>query len=420
MDDCLSDLLFLPLISIHHIFIKPIMYILRITTLSALFIFLHVVCIAQPHNRSDTLFIAETNVIPAINGLSDDAAWDLVDWQPIDQIWMPYDNESGNLGQEAGLQLWEGANDFTGKFKVVWSAETNLLYFLVDIIDDVFVDGYVYNVNPNQGGGYPNYDIVEVFIDEDRSGGLHVFDGTGSVANNWGRNAENAFAYHMAVNAPNDGSVETQMHALDIAGSNWGYPNQWVADYASHFPEFALRKDGNNYIWEFSLVVHDDSYDHDNQEASVVSLEPGKVMGLSLAYCDNDQPNRSPLRRNHFFGSVEVPLGAYNDHWKDADWFGVAKLVSGQSTSTGQIDMRSRIRSMLNGSILISNIQSDYTGKVNIRIMNLLGEVMTQHILIKDDLTMNHRQSMWGYPHGVYIIEIIQGENRSAEKFGYF
>jgi hypothetical protein len=115
--------------------------------------------------------------------LNNDEAWQAVEWKPISQIWMPYNNLPSNLGQEAGLQIWEGADDFTGKFKVLWSSETNLLYFIVEITDDVFTGGYVYNENPNSGGGYPNYDIVEVFIDEDRSGGLHVFDGTGSVAN---------------------------------------------------------------------------------------------------------------------------------------------------------------------------------------------------------------------------------------------
>ena len=75
----------------------------------------------------DKKVIPETKQIPVADGLNTDFAWELTDWNPIDQIWMPYGNNPSNLGQEAGLQLWEGADDFTGKYKVVWSTETNLL-----------------------------------------------------------------------------------------------------------------------------------------------------------------------------------------------------------------------------------------------------------------------------------------------------
>ena len=35
-------------------------------------------------------------------------------------------------------------SDYFGRFKLSWSAPENLLYFLVEITDDAFVDGYVY------------------------------------------------------------------------------------------------------------------------------------------------------------------------------------------------------------------------------------------------------------------------------------
>jgi len=334
---------------------------------------------------------------------------------------MPYGNEERHLGQEAGLRLWEGPEDFTGRFRVVWSSETNMLYFLVEIIDDVFVDGYVYNQNPSQGGGYPNYDIVEVFIDEDRSGGLHVFDGTGNVGNQWGTNAENAFSYHLAANAPDDGEVQTSFHALDIAGTNWGWPNQRIADYAGHFPEFALRKDGDTYTWEFSLRVHDDTYDHNNQEASVVGLKSGKVMGLSLAYCDNDEPNRTPLRRNHFFGSAEVPLSAHNDHWKNADWFGVARLVEEPAASTGMLPADgTRIRNAIHDQILICDIFSPYSGLINVQVINMLGETIYRKTVSKESQMLQKRIQLSGFPHGIYVLDVVQGNARTTRKFGYF
>ncbi len=96
---------------------------------------------SQISQRTDTLFIIETKGIPEIDGQAEDETWSTLDWNSIDQIWMPYNNEPSNLGQEAGLQLWEGADDFTGKFKVLWSSETNLLYFLVEVTDNKFTGG---------------------------------------------------------------------------------------------------------------------------------------------------------------------------------------------------------------------------------------------------------------------------------------
>ena len=51
-------------------------------------------------------------------------------------------------------------------------------------------------------------------------------------------------------------------------------------------------------------------------------------MGLSLAYCDNDDPDENPKKRDNFFGSVWVPETANNDHWKDADGYGTIMLIS--------------------------------------------------------------------------------------------
>ncbi len=387
------------------------------TLIITMFFVFHTAVSGQVYERTDTLIIPETHTVPLIDGSVDDEAWDIGDWQPIDQIWMPYDNDPANLNQSDGLEIWDGPDDFTGRFKVVWSSETNLLYFLVEVIDDVFVDGYVYNQNPGQGGGYPNYDIVEVFIDEDRSGGLHVFDGTGNVGEQWGTNAQNAFAYHLAADAPEEGETQYEFHALDIAGTSWSNYN--IADYASHFPEFAMKRNGNTYTWEFSLIVHDDTYDPADEHASVVTLEAGKIMGLSMAYCDNDDPD--DLRRDHFFGSVYVPVEAHNDHWMQADWFGVAKLV--ETVPTGildEIQNKGSVRNYISTGILYNEINSDYNGKVRIRVFNILGREMFHETIYKNSYSVMNRLSVSGYPQGIYIIEVVQGNSRNVEKIGIY
>jgi len=164
----------------------------------------------------------------------------------------------------------------------------------------------------------PDYNIVEVFIDEDRSGGINIFD---AHSEELGYNAENAFSYHIAANAPADGGITTEKIACDIAGTDWS--DYFIPDYDTHLPEFALFKNDNHFTWEFSMRVYDDTFDQDDPDASLVVLHPGKIMGLSLAYCDNDTPG---TKRDNFFGTVQVEESRFNEHWKDADDFGIIKL----------------------------------------------------------------------------------------------
>jgi hypothetical protein len=385
------------------------MNIKNLLSFASFVIFVSSIALGQIFERTDTLFIPKTTVSPVIDGSAGDEVWDLMEWQPIDQIWMPWGNLEANLGQEAGLQIWEGTEDFTGNFKILWSEETNLLYFLVEIIDDEFVDGYVF---PN--GGYPNYDIVEIFIDEDRSGGPHVFDNTlfPGMSACPTCNAENAFSYHIAANALEDGEIQDEFVAADIAGTTWGT----IRNYASHFPEFAMVKNENTYIWEFSLIVHNDTYNHSNQEASIVNLEDGKIMGLTMAYCDNDNPFENPLRRDHFFGSVEVPLSAHNSHWINADWFGVAKLVDESTTSVDQIQEEFRTRIYAANRQLHTHITSSITGPINIRVINILGSEVFRHYEVKTIGTWNGSFQIDDLRNGIYVVEIIHGNQRRAEK----
>ncbi len=380
-----------------------------------LFIGLSMLAQGQIYYRADTLFIPETPQLPLIDA-TPDGIWDQVAWQPINQVWMPWGNQSSNLGQEGGLQLWQGANDFTGNFKVLWSSETNLLYFFVEITDNVYVDGYV-----AMAGGYHNYDIVEVFIDEDRSGGPHVFDGNlynGQTTTTCPTcNAENAFAYHIAANALADGEIQTSKHVMDMAGTTWNV----TRDYKDHLPQFAMRKNGDKYYWEFSMILHKDTYNHSNQTASVQSLQKGKILGLSMAYCDNDSKTENPLHRDHFFGSVPVPLNAHNSHWLNADWFGVAKLA-GKLDVTSVIDVESgrnpELRSFYSNGNLYTTYRSESYGIVTVRMVSVLGQEVFRATSSKSSVVLNTQYQPGPIPSGIYFVEVLQGNKRTVQKIG--
>lgn len=351
--------------------------------------FLTTTLMADSHVQDDTVKVMAISELPLIDGIGDDNCWQKCNWQSIDQVWIPY----GGAMDSA---------DFGGRYKTAWSPATNLLYFLVEIVDDVFVDGYKYDRNPSVGGGYPNYDIVEVFIDHDKSGGLHVFDGSGSTGQQWGTNAENAFSYHIATNTAQEGQVTHDKVVCDIAGQSWS--NYYIANYADHFPEFALRRLDGKFIWEFSLQVYDDTYQSSNPAGSRVTLRAGDVLGLSIAYCDNDDLYEQPKQRDNFIGSVWVPAEAYNDHWMNADYFGTIQLMGEPTGVEKQSSISPKAFAIYpnptDGLLNVNSAQVIGRGG-RIRLFNLMGQQVlevTPPARQTIQLTLSH------LPDGIYFL----------------
>ena len=117
-------------------------------------------------NPADTIFAYKARVPVLIDGSANDECWGEATWKPVDQVWIPY-----------GAKMTQG--DFQGRFKVSW--DRSYLYLLVEVIDDMLSDDH-----PVPTQNWWDDDCVEVFIDEDRSGGNHE------------RN-NNAFAYHVSL-----------------------------------------------------------------------------------------------------------------------------------------------------------------------------------------------------------------------------
>jgi len=206
---------------------------------------------------------------PVIDGLADDAAWAAAPWHGIDRIWLgpPYTSA-----------------DFHGRFKVVWTPQR--LYFLVEITDDILIDSH-----RDPLVQYWDDDCIEIFLDEDFSGGDHQYN-------------YNAFAYHV--------SLDNQ--AVDIG------TDQRPHGYADHV-ESRWRQQGNTVVWELAVKVFPDSFRDGASDNRPVLLTAGKIMGVMVAYCDNDG---SEFREN-FIGSESVPSGNKDRGWIDANIFG--KLV---------------------------------------------------------------------------------------------
>lgn len=213
--------------------------------------------------------VSHTDEPPTIDGESKETLWKLNEWLPLDQNWMggPYEHA-----------------DFNGRYKLTWNKDA--LYVLLEITDDTLLDR---TEDPLKL--YWNDDCVEVFIDEDNSGGLHQYN-------------HNAFAYHVAL----DGNV------VDLA------PDKNPKLYNGHITSEHTTVD-NLTTWELAIRVYDDTY-QEGQKNNPVELKQEKRIGFALAYCDNDHSTE----RENFIGSVFVPGEDKNQGWINADIFGTLVL----------------------------------------------------------------------------------------------
>jgi len=208
---------------------------------------------------------------PGIDGEAGDAAWRDAEWRDLSARW---------LGPEYS------ASDFEGRYKVVWTAER--IYLLVEFTDDILID-----THRDPLVQYWDDDCLEIFLDEDFSGGDHQYN-------------HNAFAYHL--------SLDNQ--AIDIG------TNRQAQSYTHHIAS-NWKQYGEKVVWEVAIDVYTDDYVDGADDNQKVTLSPGKIMGLMIAYCDNDG---SELRE-HFIGSAMVPCGPKYRGWLDAGLFGQLHLV---------------------------------------------------------------------------------------------
>ena len=215
--------------------------------------------------------VKKANETPIIDGKVNDEIWKKSTWYPINELW---------LGQKYD------STDFNGNFKLCWSKEA--LYILVEIKDDILIDQHT---DPLKF--WWDDDCVEVFIDEDNSGGEHQYN-------------NNAFAYHIAL----DGNV------VDMA------PDKNPRLYNKHIQSKRVTKE-NISIWELKISIYDDGY-NDNKTNIPIELHTGKKLGFAIAYCDNDTSEK----RENFIGSIYVPGEDKNKGWIDANIFGTILLTN--------------------------------------------------------------------------------------------
>jgi hypothetical protein len=344
------------------------------TLFLTIFIFLFIFTIKSETNPGDSLLAVHTNTIPLIDGDITDIAWKSAKWYNINYMWLPY-----------GTTI--PASDFTGRFKVLWNKTTNLLYFLVEITDDVFVNGYVY---ANNDGTYYNYDVVEVFVDEDRSGGTHTND-------------NNAFAYHIT-----GGNSTVEYDAIDIYAT--GTTNK--VNNRNHFPEFKRRFDGTHYYWEFSLMAIKNTFLPTNDPSLFKStLTVGKKMGLSVAYCDNDGLTESPKTRDNFIGSKYLSSADQNNSYINASLFGSLILADNNTTEISAIKIDNSINIWIDNDRQLNCKMEGSWNLPTMRITDISGITMLER-----SVNNTSKVDVSAYNHGCYLITVTENNRTTTRK----
>jgi hypothetical protein len=239
--------------------------------------------VVNSQTQSDTIFNFKTNTSVTIDGAATEACWANAQWHPIDQVWIPY-----------GAIMKPG--DFEGRFKVAW--DSLYLYLLVEVVDDSLSDDHS---NPLQN--WWDDDCLEVFIDENRSKGDHE------------RN-NNAFAYHV--------SIFYDAIDMDASGNGINYKNniKVVMDTIAD----------DTYLWELAIKNYSATFNINNPEASRVKLIKNKIMGFTIAYCDNDETQA----RENFIGSMYMTQATANNNYITADYFGTMKLVENENVGINE------------------------------------------------------------------------------------
>ena len=224
----------------------------------------------QTQKEQGKLVVSAVYGTPVLDGSASDDVWERCEWYEIDQVWL------GDI---------PSPEDFSGRYKVAW--DENNLYILALITDDSLLD-----IHPDDLEYYWDDDCLEIFLDEDASGGNHQYN-------------YNAFAYHINL----DGRV------TDIAADST------YRFFDNHCLARRLTRDQIS-TWEIAVRVYDGKQFGDDKENIPKLLKAAKKMGFALAYCDNDRSSE----RENFMGSVPIAGPDKNLGWIDAGVFGLLEL----------------------------------------------------------------------------------------------
>lgn len=317
-------------------------------------VFVATTLFAQPVSTTELYKAPFTSTAPTVDGIASDACWNDAAWVTINNLYL------GSVYT---------SNDFTGRYKMVWTASK--LYLLAEITDDVLRDDHA---NPTTN--YWDDDCVEIFLDEDKSGGPHQTN-------------YNAFAYHVSLSYdPVDVGTDGGAHV---------YTNDIFTRRVTT---------GNVSVWEFAINIYPNTYVYGGSNTAVTLYE-GKQLGFNVAYCDNDTGVRDSFIGSRFELDADKDRGYIN-----ADVFAALELVAATVTSTTSPEEQS-FKIYPNPSAGIFSIETDFPLD-QVSVKNSLGlEVFHQSIK-----SFSHQATidLSKAPKGAYTVQLSSRDKTQSKK----
>lgn len=325
-------------------------------------IFATITNFAISQTQNDTIKNHITYTPVTIDGEANENCWTNAEWHAINQVWMPF-----------GEKMEDG--DFEGQFKVTWDEQ--YLYLLVEIVDDMLSDDH-----SDPLSSWWDDDCLEIFIDENNSKGDHEC-------------STNAFAYH----------VSQFYDAIDLSPTCSGI------NYKDHVDVKMVNTTGNTYLWEMRIKIYGESYNHSNPKASRIDLTDNKLMGITAAYCDNDEGTS----RENFIGSMRMTSSTWNEMYKNADYFEPMLLIGSESVG---------IKNLANNNNAINIYPTPSKNKITIEtnwddnkiatysIMSISGQILKNGSFMGN----SHSLNIDNLNVGIYLLNLSSETNYGTQK----
>ena len=209
---------------------------------------------------------------------------DLSDWGWLAPIF--------STSEEVPFARWDvSRDDFDMEAWVAWSPETNMLYHAIKVTDDKLL-----TLPIEQPHKVWRYDVLEIFVDADHSGGSYRRQGEDS------RGAQQYYLYLQP-----EGSAH-----LGLFGPEGELGWSLKPPYAL----YAARYDGKAIYYEVAMRLWD-WLGTSPQESRLHQLKAGEVIGWKITAKDRDDESEAPI------GCTLRPL----DAWENADNFAELMLV---------------------------------------------------------------------------------------------
>jgi len=300
----------------------------------------------------------KTTEAPVLDGTGNDDCWIRCEWGLIDQQWFT----ERNMPDSA---------DFYGRYKVVWTNE--MLYLLLEITDDAFIDDIADPLT-----NYWEDDCIEVFLDEDKSGGDHKCCSQ----------AYNAFAYHTS---------PITFDAVDLSDDG-----DFVPKLFNDNVDIAVKSADNLHTIEIAIKVFDNTFNEDSINTPL-TLNANKLMGFSIAYCDDDG-----YGREDFLASQAGGL----DSWMDASLFGELLLVDNQVSAIP--DRENRLVIYPNPSLDQLFIRADISHYPLFELINQDGSVVITGVFNRQE--HEHVINIEGIEKGIYFFRLMGDAGQLTNK----